>query len=52
MLILIKKKREHAKTELQSLENTSRREPREYALKDPVDSDSREAEDKAEGGSV
>lgn len=32
MLILIKKKREHAKTELQSLENTSQREPRDYAL--------------------
>lgn len=32
MLILIKKKRKHAKTELQGLENTSQREPREYAL--------------------
>ena len=32
MLILIKKKREHAKTELQGLENMSQREPREYAL--------------------
>lgn len=32
MLILIKKKREHAKMELQGLENTSQREPRECAL--------------------
>lgn len=32
MLILIKKKREHAKTELQGLENTPQQEPRECAL--------------------